>query len=57
MVVAFALALAKKIEPELEKPGPVSSHDSSTNLLINDYRRRSHRANPPSCDPSCHNSM
>ena len=35
--------LAKKIEPELAKPGPITSHDSSTNLLINDYKRRSNR--------------
>ena len=44
MGVELGKQLAKKIEPELEKPGPVSSHDSSTNLLINDYKKRSHRS-------------
>jgi glucose-6-phosphate isomerase len=43
MGVELGKQLAKKIEPELEKPGPVASHDSSTNLLINDYKQRSHR--------------
>ena len=44
MGVELGKQLAKKIEPELEKSGSVSSHDSSTNLLINDYKRRSNRA-------------
>jgi len=43
MGVELGKQLAKKIEPELEKAGPVTSHDSSTNLLINDYKRRSNR--------------
>ena len=43
MGVELGKQLAKKIEPELENTGPVTSHDSSTNLLINDYKRRSHR--------------
>ena len=43
MGVELGKQLAKKIEPELSKPGPVTSHDSSTNLLINDYKRRSNR--------------
>jgi glucose-6-phosphate isomerase len=43
MGVELGKQLAKKIEPELEKPGLISSHDSSTNLLINDYKQRSHR--------------
>ncbi len=43
MGVELGKQLAKKIEPELEKPGPVATHDSSTNLLINDYKIRSHR--------------
>jgi glucose-6-phosphate isomerase len=43
MGVELGKQLAKKIELELEKPGPVASHDSSTNLLINDYKQRSHR--------------
>ena len=44
MGVELGKQLAKKIEPELEKSGPVSSHDSSTNLLINDYKKRTNRA-------------
>ncbi|NBT90435.1 MAG: glucose-6-phosphate isomerase [Verrucomicrobia bacterium] len=44
MGVELGKQLAKKIEPELEKPGLVSTHDSSTNLLINDYKKRSHRS-------------
>ena len=43
MGVELGKQLAKKIEPELEKSGPVSSHDSSTNLLINDYKKRTNR--------------
>jgi glucose-6-phosphate isomerase len=43
MGVELGKQLAKKIEPELVKPGTVTSHDSSTNLLINDYKTRSHR--------------
>jgi glucose-6-phosphate isomerase len=43
MGVELGKQLAKKIEPELSKPGPITSHDSSTNLLINDYKRRSNR--------------
>ncbi len=37
--VELGKQLAKKIEPELERPGPVSTHDSSTNALINRYKR------------------
>ena len=43
MGVELGKQLAKKIEPELSKPGPVTSHDSSTNLLINDYKKRTNR--------------
>jgi glucose-6-phosphate isomerase len=43
MGVELGKQLAKKIEPELSKPGPITTHDSSTNLLINDYKRRSNR--------------
>ena len=43
MGVELGKQLAKKIEPELAKPGSITSHDSSTNLLINDYKRRSNR--------------
>jgi glucose-6-phosphate isomerase len=43
MGVELGKQLAKKIEPELVKPGTVTSHDSSTNFLINDYKTRSHR--------------
>ena len=43
MGVELGKQLAKTIEPELSKPGPITSHDSSTNLLINDYKRRSNR--------------
>jgi glucose-6-phosphate isomerase len=38
--VELGKQLAKKIEPELAAPGPVSSHDSSTNGLINHYKSR-----------------
>jgi glucose-6-phosphate isomerase len=37
--VELGKALAKRIEPELESPGPVSSHDGSTNALINRYKK------------------
>lgn len=37
--VELGKQLAKKIEPEFEKPGPVTSHDSSTNGLIDRYKR------------------
>ncbi len=33
--VELGKQLAKVIQPELEKPGAVSSHDASTNGLIN----------------------
>ena len=35
--------LAKKIEPELESKGLVTSHDSSTNALINRYKKHYRR--------------
>ena len=35
MGVELGKQLAKKILPELVSPGPVSSHDSSTNGLLN----------------------
>jgi glucose-6-phosphate isomerase len=44
MGVELGKQLAKRIEPELAAPGPVTSHDSSTNQLINDYKKRSNRA-------------
>ncbi len=37
--VELGKQLAKKIEPELAAKGPVSSHDASTNALINRYKR------------------
>ncbi|HEY8041866.1 MAG TPA: glucose-6-phosphate isomerase [Polyangiaceae bacterium] len=37
--VELGKQLAKKIEPELESEGPVTSHDGSTNALINRYKR------------------
>jgi len=37
--VELGKQLAKKIEPELESKGLVSSHDASTNALINRYKR------------------
>jgi glucose-6-phosphate isomerase len=43
MGVELGKQLAKKIEPELTAPGPTNSHDSSTNQLINDYKKRSNR--------------
>jgi glucose-6-phosphate isomerase len=36
--VELGKQLAKVIEPELKAPGPVSSHDASTNGLINYYK-------------------
>ena len=44
MGVELGKQLAKKIEPELATSGPVTSHDSSTNQLINDYKKRSNRS-------------
>jgi glucose-6-phosphate isomerase len=44
MGVELGKQLAKKIEPEISAPGLVSSHDSSTNQLINDYKKRSNRS-------------
>ena len=43
MGVELGKQLAKKIEPELTASGAISSHDSSTNQLINDYKKRSNR--------------
>jgi glucose-6-phosphate isomerase len=37
--VELGKQLAKKIEPELETKGLVSSHDASTNALINRYKK------------------
>jgi glucose-6-phosphate isomerase len=37
--VELGKQLAKKIEPELDSPGEVTSHDASTNGLINRYKR------------------
>jgi glucose-6-phosphate isomerase len=37
--VELGKQLAKKIEPELTSPGPVTGHDASTNALINRYKR------------------
>jgi glucose-6-phosphate isomerase len=42
--VELGKQLAKKIEPELEAKGPVTSHDASTNGLINRYKRHLGRA-------------
>jgi glucose-6-phosphate isomerase len=39
--VELGKQLAKKILPELQQDVPVSSHDSSTNSLINYYRKNS----------------
>jgi glucose-6-phosphate isomerase len=39
MGVELGKQLAKVIEPELERDGPISSHDSSTNGLINYFKR------------------
>ncbi|MGD0542112.1 MAG: glucose-6-phosphate isomerase, partial [Tepidisphaeraceae bacterium] len=38
--VELGKQLAKAILPELQKPGEISSHDSSTNGLINDFKAR-----------------
>ena len=38
--VELGKQLAKAILPELAAPGAISSHDSSTNGLINDYKER-----------------
>jgi glucose-6-phosphate isomerase len=40
--VELGKQLAKKIEPELREAGPVTSHDASTNGLINHFKK--HRA-------------
>jgi glucose-6-phosphate isomerase len=37
--VELGKQLAKKIEPELSAPGAISSHDASTNALINRYKK------------------
>jgi glucose-6-phosphate isomerase len=42
--VELGKQLAKKIEPELEAPGAVATHDSSTNGLINHWKRYVSRA-------------
>ena len=42
--VELGKQLAKKIEPELSAEGPVTSHDSSTNGLINYFKRQSRHA-------------
>ncbi|PWS21293.1 glucose-6-phosphate isomerase, partial [Enterococcus faecium] len=39
--VELGKQLAKKIEPELNAAGDVSSHDSSTNGLINYFKKNS----------------
>ena len=39
MGVELGKQLAKVIQPELERDGPISSHDSSTNGLINYFKR------------------
>ncbi len=44
MGVELGKQLAKKIEPELTASGAISSHDSSTNQLINEYKKRSNRS-------------
>jgi glucose-6-phosphate isomerase len=38
--VELGKQLAKKIEPELKMPGEITSHDSSTNAMMNDYKAR-----------------
>jgi glucose-6-phosphate isomerase len=38
--VELGKQLAGKILPELEHDGEITSHDSSTNGLINDYKTR-----------------
>jgi glucose-6-phosphate isomerase len=42
--VELGKQLAKKIEPELEAKGLVTTHDASTNALINRYKRHNGRA-------------
>ncbi len=42
--VELGKQLAKKIEPELQKEGSVTTHDGSTNALINRYKRHYGRA-------------
>ena len=42
--VELGKQLAKKIEPELVADGLVTSHDASTNALINRFKRHSRRA-------------
>ncbi|MDP9152577.1 MAG: glucose-6-phosphate isomerase [Myxococcota bacterium] len=42
--VELGKQLAKKIEPELETPGLVTTHDASTNALINRYKQHYGRA-------------
>jgi glucose-6-phosphate isomerase len=42
--VELGKQLAKKIEPELASQGQVTSHDGSTNALINRYKRHYRRA-------------
>ncbi len=42
--VELGKQLAKKIEPELEAKGVVSTHDASTNALINRFKRHLGRA-------------
>ena len=42
--VELGKQLAKKIEPELAGKGAVTSHDASTNGLINRYKRHLGRA-------------
>ncbi len=37
--VELGKVLAKKILPELDAPGDIQSHDSSTNGLINYFKR------------------
>jgi glucose-6-phosphate isomerase len=37
--VELGKQLAKKIEPELEATGPVTTHDASTNALINRFKK------------------
>ncbi|CAM8643364.1 Pgi Glucose-6-phosphate isomerase [Candidatus Methylacidiphilaceae bacterium] len=43
MGVELGKQLAKKIEPELTASGAIRSHDSSTNQLINEYKKRTNR--------------
>ncbi len=41
--VELGKQLAKKIQGELQAPGLLSSHDSSTNGLINYYKQYTHK--------------